>query len=144
MPKYGPYRRSPSPAPATAPAASAAAAAAPTASKLATTDRSRLLATRSRRYNLKGTAATERPFAGDETIYHYALIYPVKSVTDGIPTANDNALNIGRDPNFLPYSASAGDASTPVILDPGSGNVGKLEDIFVQGTAGDGFVIEWA
>jgi hypothetical protein len=39
----------------------------------------------------------------------------------------------------------AADASNYIVLDPGaSGNVGKLEDIFVQGTAGDGFVIEWA
>lgn len=127
-------------------AKAAAQAAAPqpdSAQTRASSEAARVLTSDSRRYTIRTTGVTERPFQGSPDVYHYAQIYGVKSVANGIPTANVVDVNVGRTEQFLPYVINAGDPTNYVVLDPGPGNVGKLADIFVQGTATDGIVIDW-
>ena len=70
-----------------------------------------------------------------------ALLYPAKSVANGIPTANDNPINVGTTPNLLPEYRDASDYRNYVLIESPTGIPFELSKIYVQGTAGDGVVL---
>jgi len=93
-----------------------------------------------RSYTIKASNVTEQAF-GEQVTYKSALVYAAKAVANGILTANDADIYVGRHPTILPELRSAGDPNTPVIFESATGDSFKLTELYVQGTAGDGIVV---